>query len=242
MQVRSTADDCFEFFGGTVDAKYLICQNPGDDGLDFEMGYAGRLQFVIMRDDPSEVDGSNGIEADNDSSGSTNEPHTEPVIFNATFCGTNRAGKKENYGLLVRRGARVHAANAVVMGFDAGLDVRDGRSVADIKGSVFHGNLSHAIAYPEASSVNRGAGADDDDGFDEVAWVSEANRQNGTFDPGIQGCFDPRDPNFKPGETLAEGAQTPPNDGFFDPSAVFVGAFRDAKDGWDVGWAVWHDD
>src|SRR5690606_28503245 len=25
IQVRHTADDCFEFFGGTVDAKYLVC-------------------------------------------------------------------------------------------------------------------------------------------------------------------------------------------------------------------------
>lgn len=38
VQVRQTADDCFEFFGGTVNAKHLICQHNGDDGFDWDLG------------------------------------------------------------------------------------------------------------------------------------------------------------------------------------------------------------
>lgn len=44
-----------------------------------------------------------------------------------------------------------------------------------------------------------------------------------------------------PRRPLTDGAVAPPDDGFFDPSARFVGAFRDVDDTWDAGWAVWQD-
>jgi hypothetical protein len=61
VQVRHTADDCFEFFGGTVDAKYLVCQHPGDDAFDWDYGYTGRLQFLLLQSEPRVSGGSNGL-------------------------------------------------------------------------------------------------------------------------------------------------------------------------------------
>ena len=49
VQVRQALDDCFEFFGGTVDAKYLACQGNEDDGFDWDNGYSGRLQFLVLQ-------------------------------------------------------------------------------------------------------------------------------------------------------------------------------------------------
>jgi hypothetical protein len=66
VQVRHTADDCFEFFGGTVDAHHLLCQDPGDDGFDWDLGYTGRLQFLLMRGGGPTVDSAHGFEGDND--------------------------------------------------------------------------------------------------------------------------------------------------------------------------------
>src|SRR5262249_53875604 len=66
VQVRHTADDCFEFFGGTVNARYLICQHPGDDGFDWDLGYQGKLQFLLLKEDPVQDNDSNGFEGDND--------------------------------------------------------------------------------------------------------------------------------------------------------------------------------
>ena len=41
---------------------------------------------------------------------------------------------------------------------------------------------------------------------------------------------------------LAIGAAIPPDDGFFDTEAQYVGAFRDRDDDWDSGtWAVFGD-
>src|SRR6185503_12123604 len=34
VMVKRTRDDCFEWFGGTVNADHLICENTGDDMFD----------------------------------------------------------------------------------------------------------------------------------------------------------------------------------------------------------------
>ncbi|MBK7775093.1 MAG: hypothetical protein IPI43_13335 [Sandaracinaceae bacterium] len=43
----------------------------------------------------------------------------------------------------------------------------------------------------------------------------------------------------RPREALIGGAVTPPRDAFFDAEARYLGAFRDASDGWATGaWAT----
>jgi len=78
-------DDGFEFFGGAVNASYLISFAQEDDGLDFDNGYSGTINYAIIQADPAGSHStkalgststvtttfdSNGIESDNDSKGS----------------------------------------------------------------------------------------------------------------------------------------------------------------------------
>ncbi|MGZ3416218.1 MAG: serine/threonine protein kinase [Polyangiales bacterium] len=229
VMVRQTADDCFEFFGGTVDAKHLVCQYGGDDGFDWDYGYRGRLQFLVLQQDPGVVDDTNGFEGDNDPNGSANEPVSEPIIFNATMCGMHRDVPKEQYGMLLRRGTRAHIANSIFMGFDAALDVRDARTKVDVRSSIFFMN---ALGQPNEK--------DDDDGFDESAFLLAPMRKNLQIDPGIPGCFDADKPRLAPAKAISGNAAVPPDDGFFDPRATYVGAFRDVDDDWATGaWAAW---
>ena len=63
---------------------------------------------------------------------------------------------------------------------------------------------------------------DEETYFTDPAW---SNRQ---VDPGLSAnAFSLTAPDFLPtaGAAALTGAATPPNDGFFDPSATFVGAF-----------------
>lgn len=48
IDVIESKDDCFEIFGGTIHADYLTCIEPGDDGFDWDHGYKGSLQHLIM--------------------------------------------------------------------------------------------------------------------------------------------------------------------------------------------------
>jgi hypothetical protein len=244
IQVRHTADDCFEFFGGTVDAKYLVCQHPDDDAFDWDYGYRGRLQFLVAQAEPKASSGSNGFEGDNDPAGSSNDPVSEPRIYNATLCGKNRNVDGEHYGVLLRRGSRLVLRNSLFMGFSAGLDVRDARTRPDIASSLFYANLQHNLAFPEISGAKGGRVhrelVDDDRGFDEQAYLQHAQLKNREVDPKLGGCFDARQPGLRPHHALLDGASTPPDDGFFDPNARYIGAFRDREDRWDEeGWLVW---
>jgi hypothetical protein len=239
VQVRHTADDCFEFFGGTVNAKHLICQYNGDDGFDWDNGYTGKLQFLVLQQDPNVADETNGFEGDNDPLGTANAPLSGPTIFNATLCGKNADPAKQQFGMLLRRGTRATIANTIVIGFEAGIDLRDPTTAVDLKSSIFFGNLVKNVAYEEDGS-NTDTQKDDDAAFDERAWFLAAERKNSERDPLISGCFNASAPKFAPFTTLAEGASAPPSDGFFDTSATYIGAFRNTSDGWALGtWVAW---
>ncbi len=244
VQVRHTGDDCFEFFGGTVDAKYLVCQAPGDDAFDWDYGFRGRLQFLVAQSEPKLLAGSNGFEGDNDPSASTNEPISDPTIFNVTLCGKNQELDKEHYGLLLRRGTRSTVRNGIFMGFASGLDVRDSGTRPNVGSSIFFRNLSYNLAFPEMAQGNGTLldkeMADDDRGFDEVRFLLARNLKNSEVDPKLGNCFDASQPGFKPTTALVDNAAAPPDDGFFDSTARYVGAFRDRNDDWDAGrWLRW---
>jgi hypothetical protein len=47
LQSLAGLDDSFEWFGGTVDGRYLVSYESGDDHFDGSEGYRGRNQFLI---------------------------------------------------------------------------------------------------------------------------------------------------------------------------------------------------
>jgi len=49
IQVHGNLDDGIEWFGGTVNAKYLVLTNNDDDSLDYDEGYQGNIQHAIIR-------------------------------------------------------------------------------------------------------------------------------------------------------------------------------------------------
>ena len=94
VQVSFGNDDAYEFFGGTVNAKNLIAFATADDDFDFDFGYTGKIQYAISMRKPDFVDAGdagNGIESDNDGSGTTATPFTRPQLSNFTLVGPNGA-------------------------------------------------------------------------------------------------------------------------------------------------------
>lgn len=82
VQTHFIADDGFEWFGGTVNAKYLVSSGNDDDSFDIDNGFTGKLQFIYAIQDPALA--NRGHEVDNDSKGSSATPLTMPTIYNAT--------------------------------------------------------------------------------------------------------------------------------------------------------------
>ena len=239
VMVHHTTDDCFEFFGGTVDAQHLICAYNGDDGIDWDFGYTGRLQFVAIVQDPTIADDANGFEADNDGDGSLNAPRSNPTIYNVSMCGQGSDNDKQQYGMLPRRSTRGTFANMLITGFEACVDIRDATTEVSMTNSICANSTGTGvvenIAYPET-----GVDEDDDGGLDEVAWFQGGMGNSVGTGAVLEGCFGTETPSFLPAATITTDAATPPSDGFFDVSAAYIGAFK-ADDTWASGAWVSYD-
>lgn len=93
VEVYNNQDDGIEFFGGTVDAKYLISAFTTDDSFDFDQGYRGRGQFwlavqnSVYADHAAEHDGG-----EENFGGEDSTPYASPVLFNMTYIGSGVDG------------------------------------------------------------------------------------------------------------------------------------------------------
>ena len=81
VEVISNRDDGFEFFGGTVNARYLLSAFCGDDAFDFDLGYRGKCQFIAGLQ--AGATGDLLIELSDREGWS----RTRPAISNGTFIG-----------------------------------------------------------------------------------------------------------------------------------------------------------
>ena len=130
VQVSFANDDSFEWFGGSVDCKYLIAYKGLDDDFDMDNGYSGRIQFgIALRDSTiADISGSNGLEIDNDASGSNvnGQPQTSAVLSNMTIIGpratlANQGNSNFKRGMHLRRNSAISIFNSIVMGWPTGL-------------------------------------------------------------------------------------------------------------------------
>jgi PKD repeat protein len=127
VQVSYCGDDAFEWFGGNVNAHHLVSYRNWDDDFDTDFGYQGSVQYGLVVRDPAIADqsGSNGLEADNDATGSTNGPVSQPKFSNFTVVGPMafNATFNSNYkrALHLRRNTQCSAFNSVFVGYPIGL-------------------------------------------------------------------------------------------------------------------------
>ena len=138
VEVAFSNDDAFEFFGGTVNASYLIAYKTLDDDFDVDNGYSGRLQFgIALRDSNlADVSKSEAIEADNNSGGTNALPKTTAVFSNFTLIGAratlaNIGNKLFLAAVHLRRNTQVSIVNSVILGWPVGifLDASSGTPV-----------------------------------------------------------------------------------------------------------------
>ena len=129
IQVSYSGDDSFEWFGGSVNAKYLITFRGIDDEWDTDNGFHGKVQFGVALRDPNVADasGSNGFESDNDASGSNNAPQTSAVFSNmSNFIATGTQNSNYRRAMHLRRNTALSVFNSVVANYPVGLLLDEG--------------------------------------------------------------------------------------------------------------------
>jgi len=125
VQTIYANDDAFEFFGGTVNAKNLYAYATADDDFDFDFGYIGTVTNGVSKRDPQFVDNGdagNGVECDNDGTGSTAQPFTHPKLNGMILIGPFDAASLANHnlGLRWRRATQFTMTNSKVLGYQKG--------------------------------------------------------------------------------------------------------------------------
>lgn len=129
-------DDAFEWFGGTVNCKYLVAYRGLDDDLDVDLGYSGNVQFALGIRGAALADqsGSNGFEVDNDGSGTGNTPFTSGTFSNITIIGPKKErgtaiSLQFQNGAQLRRNNKLKIHNAFFTGYPNGIFI-DGAGAA----------------------------------------------------------------------------------------------------------------
>lgn len=233
VECFGAGDDSVEFFGGTVNTKYMVSIFSDDDNFDIDQGYRGKNQFWFAVQAPDRKD--NGGEWNGEPSGIAvgNAPVGNFEIYNATYigAGTNATGAR---ALIVRENAAPKVFNSIFAEFNIGVNIDDKAGAHFTNGVArFQNNLLWNFASNGVAQTY---------GQNAVALgVLNATTNNNQFvDPllmSVSRTNNPAnglDPRPKAGSPALTSAISAPNDGFYTPVS-YQGAF-DATDLWIAGW------
>jgi hypothetical protein len=251
IQVSFSNDDSYEWFGGTVNCKYLVAYAGLDDDWDTDNGFSGTVQFGFsMRNNKiwDANSGSNGFESDNDGSGSTNAPITHAIFSNMTLVGPSviQTGSKWLQAAQLRRNTSLNVINSVLLGWNRSILLDGG---ATYMNQIQPGNLKleHVIAVPLSGGKiidTIGAGSkpfDATHAFDANGWFTNLTNKS-LADAGSLMLGDPfntANPNPMPqagSPVLGYASFTDySSNTFLDKSVTYSGAFN-TNDTWMQGW------
>lgn len=198
VQVSYSGDDSFEWFGGTVNAKYLVAFRGFDDDFDTDWGYTGKVQFGVSLRDPQVADqsSSNCFESDNFNSGenaggvaltaNNGLPLTQPTFANisgfltsgtpstASTSGTGGSGPYQS-AMHLRRNTAISIINSVFVGWPEGLRL-DGTTTGTLNNASTGALSVEGVTVANSLTAVRGAGNITND--QATAYFSLAARKN----------------------------------------------------------------
>jgi hypothetical protein len=247
VQAKYGLDDAFEWFGGTMDAKYLVGAYSRDDYIDTQIGWTGRLQYIVGVAG-KDVPGNRGFEFDDNEFNFAAVPLNKPTIFNTTFVGAGDTliqGSDEGTGVAgawLRRGTGGAFNNIILFNWISnGFTIRDDATVA----SASRGDLTvnGLLMWDNGkASGNANTLAGQTSGTGNLALPVLAGADNVLIaNPQLRRPLELSDPDFRPSQNSpifrANWIQ-PPDDGFFDQTPTYIGAFG-AVD-WTEEWTCFH--
>jgi hypothetical protein len=262
LQAMSGLDDHFEWFGGTVDSKYLVSYESGDDHFDASEGYRGRSQFMIAyqskvlvpRTGAGTVSGDpQGIENDgcagaNCLNGQDSQPYNLPLWANFTLIGTGPGfvdATSGGHGMVIRRGSAGYYVNGVVARWPkSALSVRDATTTARVTaGDMLVANV---LGVENAALLHSGQQAYDTTASAVVSAAGSAASQFNLLpsDPTSAAQFDwaptTNAPQRTGGMTTFPATIATKAGTFITPTA-YRGAADPAGPKWWEGWTIYAD-
>jgi len=237
IEVIANLDDGYEWFGGTVNTKYLAAIMCGDDAFDYDQGWRGKNQFWFAMQGADEA--GRGGEHDGGDDNETGMPYAIPIISNATYIGSGAGavgvgGDGNDRTIYLRDNAGGKYYNSIFTDY-----VGVGLKIEDIDGQDSRQQLEDGnILFSNNYWWGYGAGNDLLTIASGEQWIADhliANN-NQVVDPMLRGISRTTDGWLDPRPQLITVAE-PVADDFFLP-VPYHGAF-DPNDGlWLEGWTA----
>jgi len=158
VQLYYGADDGIEFFGGTVDTKYIVSTGSEDDSFDWTEGWNGTNEYWYG-EQRADI-GNRGIEADNNANNHKATPIANPTISNVTLIGRGDGSEPDAFKLRVGTLGTIN--NVVMKDFVVGFNVEHDESIAGVaNGTLKVTNVKFVnIATKSKGKTTAGASAD----------------------------------------------------------------------------------
>jgi hypothetical protein len=250
IEVVANNDDGFEWFGGTVNSKYLVSAFNDDDNFDWDEGFRGKGQFWFAIGAPTV--GNQAMEMDGGTTPEDGQPYAIPEIYNVTLIGSGATSANTNsQGLIFRDNTGGKFANMILhdyRGYATRIETESAQNQDSakrlaagdlwIKNSIFGtfgAGTSDSQLFLAPNATSGGAAPASNYTAEHITAGAQANRIN--TDPQLRGVSRAANKGLDPrpavGSPAWSGAALPPSDGFFS-TANYIGAFGNNL--WLKGW------
>jgi len=233
IQVHQALDDGIEFFGGSANMRHVLITGARDDSLDWDLGWDGRVQHLIIQQHVGE--GDRAFEGDNSPERDDVRPRSAPEFSNVTLI----SNSGEHTAMVLRSGTAGRFGNVLIAGYGSNpIDLRDPLTASLLE----HNQLAFDSLLIESElSIDRiwpaETGEDDNDGgVDEATVFAAPARTADTLF--TQNARNPRQPDFRPSiQAYRDQATWQSSSGFWDRSATYYGAVDpQTANPWYLGW------
>lgn len=264
LQVSYSNDDSYEWFGGTVNCKYLVAYKGWDDEFDTDNGFSGMVQYGLSIRDPriADTSQSNGFESDNNASGAETTPFTTAIFKNITFIGP-RTAKNSNFtntssyitagsvfpdngsklglfqaAMQIRRSSKLNVENTLAVGYPVGLIV-DGEKGNTVKYAKEGGFALKNIIFAGMGVIGTDKNKEYEDYLYDYATGTEDRSKvsySHTFFFSEPTNKEMNEAELNLTDPKRTGQNYCPSVMLSDGKGGYIGAFRDASDNWLDGW------
>ncbi len=257
IQVNRSLGDGLSIVGGAVDIRRVLLTANAGYGLAWRSGWQGRGQYVVVQQDATALAGGiSGSNASATGGGFSNTPRSAPTLFNVSVIAPAAGSLSgERPALHLRQGTGGIIRNLLVHSSALVLDIDDNSTcdAFDNRNRVSIGNLVLAanvlLGSPDVDPVLCDPYTSPN--LETQLMSDPATAAVVVTDPVALSTLlrNPTNlivPDFRPANGSAPSTvplSTPPNDGFFDPSAAFAGAVDPAAAArnnipWYSGWST----
>lgn len=141
VQAYKNGDDGIEFFGGTVNGKYLISLDSEDDAIDFADGWAGTGEYWYIKNTAKA-----GIEGSNNGDNGAATPVTNATLRNISIVKGTSAGSE--HGMYIKEGGgKWNCQNIYIDGFTKGIKIKNSTEDPAANGFVDAGDVTFNPIY-----------------------------------------------------------------------------------------------